>query len=540
MTPKLLMVGVLRKRWFRVGIILLLAVCGYAAWRLAHPVYRVRISRETTYLTSPLRPNGMVNYVAAINQKLQKGITEANNAGPLLIQAIGPRIFPDGVRERVMGQLGMPPLPEKGHYLGNWIAYLRANAPVEAPKTAKVTGRRFVPVHAPAPGAASWPAIPALERDDLEKAIERTWKKDEFPLLARFLQENEEPLQLIVPATRRPRLYLPLVSGPPSNAFIHVNLPNVFAFHQAGEYLAARAMAKLPLEDVDGAWADLLACHRLARLVGQAPDCAGWSVAVSLEKVACQADKSLLAKANLTGPRARQMLADLLTLGPLPGPAEAVNEFERYAVLDQVAILATEGLNRWVDIANATGGSSVETPAKPETSVDWNRALVSVNSIFDQYCQAYRTPTPAERRRALPSVTGEPLISRARLIKDPEGTIIGVLMPTFEGLALPHDVALTSRQLLKVGFALAAYKAEKGTYPERLATLTPTYLKEIPRDRFAEQPLIYRRQGKGYIAYSFGPNMKDDGGSNDRWGQSGLANEGRRSPLKDDIAVSVK
>ena len=75
---------------------------------------------------------------------------------------------------------------------------------------------------------------------------------------------------------------------------------------------------------------------------------------------------------------------------------------------------------------------------------------------------------------------------------------------------------------------MAAHKAEKGRYPEKLAALVPTYLKEIPEDHSADKPLIYRRHGKGCIVYSIGPNMKDDGGSKDD------------DQDKDDIAVSVE
>ena len=38
------------------------------------------------------------------------------------------------------------------------------------------------------------------------------------------------------------------------------------------------------------------------------------------------------------------------------------------------------------------------------------------------------------------------------------------------------------------------------------------YVKAIPKDLFTDKPLIYSRKGKGYILYSLGPNMKDDGG----------------------------
>ena len=66
---KLSMRAMFRKRWFWLATILTLAVCGYAVWRLTRPVYTLRISRETTYLTGPLRANGTVDYVAAMGEK---------------------------------------------------------------------------------------------------------------------------------------------------------------------------------------------------------------------------------------------------------------------------------------------------------------------------------------------------------------------------------------------------------------------------------------------------------------------------------------
>ena len=46
--------------------------------------------------------------------------------------------------------------------------------------------------------------------------------------------------------------------------------------------------------------------------------------------------------------------------------------------------------------------------------------------------------------------------------------------------------------------------------------LSPDYLKEIPLDLFIDKPLHYEREGKGYLLYSVGMNLKDDGGSDDR------------------------
>ena len=67
-------------------------------------------------------------------------------------------------------------------------------------------------------------------------------------------------------------------------------------------------------------------------------------------------------------------------------------------------------------------------------------------------------------------------------------------------------------RLTKVSLALAAYRAQTGVYPRALEVLVPAYLPAVPADLFTEKPLVYKPAGGGYLLYSLGPNMTDDGG----------------------------
>ena len=70
-----------------------------------------------------------------------------------------------------------------------------------------------------------------------------------------------------------------------------------------------------------------------------------------------------------------------------------------------------------------------------------------------------------------------------------------------------------------LAFALAAYRADRGTYPAKLAELVPKYVKTVPTDIFNnDADLHYSRQNKGYLLYSVGPNGQDNDGKgyNDR------------------------
>ena len=67
-------------------------------------------------------------------------------------------------------------------------------------------------------------------------------------------------------------------------------------------------------------------------------------------------------------------------------------------------------------------------------------------------------------------------------------------------------------RLLICDLAVALYRAEHGTLPERLEQLAPKYLREVPVDPFNGRPFTYRLEGEAFILYSFGADGNDDGG----------------------------
>jgi hypothetical protein len=64
----------------------------------------------------------------------------------------------------------------------------------------------------------------------------------------------------------------------------------------------------------------------------------------------------------------------------------------------------------------------------------------------------------------------------------------------------------------RTGLACRIFKNRTGEYPDDLHALVPGILSEVPIDPFTGKPLVYRREGKGFIVYSLGSNQKDDGG----------------------------
>jgi hypothetical protein len=82
------------------------------------------------------------------------------------------------------------------------------------------------------------------------------------------------------------------------------------------------------------------------------------------------------------------------------------------------------------------------------------------------------------------------------------------LETTFMKTALMESLALTARTAI----ACRIYKIHNKTYPDTLDALVPGLLSAVPTDPFTDKPLVYRREGEGFVVYSLGTNQKDDGG----------------------------
>ncbi len=562
-----------KKRGRRVLIVLgVLVVVGLILhWPTEN---RFTISRETTYVTGPLNPDGTINYVAALNGMMSKGVTPENNAAPLLIRAFGPALFPEWARQQQLELLGIEHLPRDGHYFVKLDDYLataaqqsRTALALQDPdvlddsvrdKQLELLGIEQLPQGRDsfaslddhlAPATPQSRAAAALEdmdwqkrQDMLDTLCKTPWSAADHPAIAAWLKANEKPLSLIIEASKRPRYYLPQVSessNPRTVEIFTVFLP----YLDLAEALSARAMLKLDGGDIDGATADLLAAHRLARLLAQPPLLLDKLIALAVDAQATEGTIALANSGRLAGDQARRMLLELDALGPMPDVIDAFDHGERLFMLDFVMQLYAG------DTVDGTVSGRLASQKYFGTAIDWDRMLRNFNRWYDRIVAAVREPDRRKRQEAVNGLISElrqmkpggpaaiiKLIlgrlggraSKAVMTDALSNIFIRLLTPVFSHLPDSRYRAVVRYDLARVTLALAAFKAEKDEYPAKLAALVPGYIKAVPRDVFSDKPVIYKRDGKGYLLYSVGVNMKDDGGVEDE-----ATDEG-------DITVRVK
>jgi hypothetical protein len=470
------------------------------------------IGKETTYVTGPIDKDGYIDYAAALNECLSKGVTPANNANVLIWKALGPR--PEGTKmsAEYFKWLGIDEPPAKGDYFIPLAKHLKE----------QIDG-------GPPAGGETVDA-------ELRRCMSHSWKAARYPNIADWLKANEKPLTVVLEATRRTHYFSPLVprrTEKGSGGLFSALLPAVQTCRDLASALTARAMLHLGEGRVDEAWRDLLACHRLGRLVARGSTLIESLVGIAIDTIAGKADLVFLERAGLDSQRIMACLGDLRKLPPMSPLADKVDLCDRLGFLDCIMLVDRTGIQALEPLGAGTSPKIPEPIARlVMKTIDWEPAMRNGNYWFDRMVKAMRTTDRATREKRLDAIERDLKALKAKsremvenplkllLAKDTGkalGETIGnvmicLLMPAVHKVHNAADRVEQNQHNLHLAFALAAYRHDHGRYPEKLKTLAPKYLATIPQDLFSGAALVYRPADKGYLLYSVGINGIDEQG----------------------------
>jgi hypothetical protein len=498
-------------RWIAGAFVLLLCIFFF---RLFGPNPSLIISKQTTYISEPLRPDGWPDYKRYVLEQRRKGVTTENNAAVLLIPALWPANVSRDQHERVISELGLDETPS-----GTDVLQSQRSDDIK---------KRILELLPPQNGPDSEPDSDAV----INEAWSHAWKSQQLPPLAEWIAANQKPLNMIVAASRRSRLYMPspsLLEGQEEPLFSML-LPGAQSLREAARGLALRAMQRAGENQLSDAWQDTLAIHRLAALQMQEPcSLVEQLVAMALSGIATQNTLAILSSDHLTKELAQKIQADLAALPAFNGVRTSLDGMERISSLDSITFSRLHGFDALSDSASAqkSGSSSLERAA-----VNGNIVLKRINYWCDRLVAIADTPRGVQRLRAGDQFESDIAAEAERVhspkeivwaffSRDERSELIGaiyasLLLPAVEAATTAEDRTNSTLELTKIAAALSFYRVEHGNYPDTLDQLVPTTLKSLPVDLFNLQPIIYKRNDKGgYLLYSVGPNGNDDRGSND-------------------------
>jgi hypothetical protein len=473
------------------------------------------ISKETTYVTGPLDKDGYIDYETALNERLREGVTPENNANVLLWKAFGP--YPGGVKAaaEVFAWMKVPVPPEKGDYFVNLDQFMKDHLKVDPSKESD----KFY--------------------EEIDKVTTRPWTVKEHPQIAAWIKLNEKPLALAHEASRRSHFFNPLIADRKNGKSQGLMTASVVGAQQCrgvATALTARAMLRVGEKRYDDAWQDLLACHRLGRLVGRGGTLIEGLVGVAIDGIASRADLAFLDAGKLDANQLKKRLADLQDLPPMALMADKMNLTELFTFLETVMILDREGVG-YLETLSTVQPDKEDPWGKLFTSVfladiQWDTALCNINQTYNRMSTAMRLKDRGLRERHMELIEMDIRELKATLVNMDEiaRTIVGakniaegkgkylgdmmicLLVPATRKVQYAADRTEQNQYNLHIAFALAAYKSDNGKYPRMLDALTPKYLTTVPQDLFSGKALIYRPSENGYLLYSVGVNGRDDDG----------------------------
>lgn len=467
------------------------------------------ISKETTYITEPLKENGFPDYAAALDQRLSQGVTPENNAFVAILKILGPAEIGEKVRPTLYRKLGIAPLPADGKYFVG-------SGDFEKSLTKEEDREAF--------------------RSQFDRVMQEPWSDADSPFVAKWLAANEKSLAELPGALDRPKYYAPLLLQDSNEALIAALLPYLSPVRDLSRAVVMRGMRHIQTGNPEKALADSMLIHRLARHSANGGFLIDYLVGVAIEGMAAKLDATIAHRGKLSAKQARAFAAELAKLPSLPLCAEKL-EAERFMFLDAVSLLVRTGPRGLQTLGAMTERESPTNAAIDQLfrqSIDWDVALKLGNEAYDKFIAGAQLKDWDARRKGasklfedyekqLQSDLHDPIDwlaaaldakVRARKAGRFMGhTMVMLLLPALEAVFGAEERELVKRDLVQISFALAAYRAEEGKYPAELASLVPKYLEKLPLDRSTGKDYRIRYADGGYVLYGLGGNLKDDGGN---------------------------
>jgi hypothetical protein len=506
------------------GGLVLACLAIWVVFQATWPAPAIVVSKETTWLTEPLADDGLPDYAGYLLARQKEGVTPETNGAIPFLQAMWPAGLAAEHRELVCREMGMEVPQEEGMV-----------EPKEDHELTDAVRAWLAEAHAPTEDEQGQPA--ATDSDGGDRDTSRVvdlvaattycrWRREEFPLLAEWIDRHAEHYQLLHEAAARPKFYAPepTLLADPQESLVSMEVPIVQSMQAAARCLAMRGYLHLGAGNVAAAWRD---CEAIYRLSGQLPSgiLVNELLAYALNFVAHGLSLAILDSPELTPEVARKVFDFHQQRVLRPEVVEAIDRGERLMLVTTVLELSTprgEGASL-SDLLGSEGLHAVES-----MSVDWNIVLRECNAFYDRLVAAMRTEDREERDRLIGQVEYEfnnlpevylpnpyaTYFSREARSRANAGLVLALFLPSVSGATRADGRYHALSQLTSVAAALALHRLEQGEYPQSLESLIPDHLKQPPVDGYGH-PLVYQRTESGYLLYSLGANEVDDEGSND-------------------------
>jgi len=281
--------------------------------------------------------------------------------------------------------------------------------------------------------------------------------------------------------------------------------PHLARMREAARFLALRAELATADGDADAALGDCATILRMAEHAKSEPTIIGQLVGYALQGFALTTLEHVLANAEPQAPACTRLSAQLEHTDQI-GPSVRAMQGER-VLFGRWAFDYLRHKGKDPGLAEVVGKQVLwlripaRTVGRPVLNVNELTYLRSLTGWTD----VMRLPFPEalQREKSLQQDMDALPAYRAVLAR--------MLTPAFARFTWSRNRTTAMIGAAEIALALRLYRVAHGTYPDSLSALENAGWR-LPNDPFTEQPYRYRRQGAGFLVYSVGPDLTDDGG----------------------------
>ena len=436
-----------------IAVVVAIAL-GAAALRSLRPrLEPIEIGQQTTYIITPTRADGWVDYAEAVDWMRRASLDAGGaNAAASLVRALGPSLLlPSADRDLLLKRIGID--------AGSTVALL---TPLRAYK-AQLASRHFAP-----PETSQW--FYARCRGGA----------DSFTRTSAWLGQLQAAFAELRAASQAAILYVPVSRDPgAARGFARVDVKRL---GEAADAMACWAAVKAIKGDLPASWSEAESLWKLGLILARSASDAEYASAATFWKAAAIATVDLAASPQTKPEALVEMQARIGAALAFP-PATETLMIHRLALLDAV------GTPRVV---------------KPRDGVPLGRSgttalLEAVNRHFDALEAALHAANPRER------MAGVARIDATAPAIDGLGRSVG------RDLLAVELRALSYQRLAQAALALAARQRSQGALPASLAELG-----EMAPDPASGEAFHYAAAGRQFRLYGSGEDGRDDGGAPDK------------------------
>ena len=323
--------------------------------------------------------------------------------------------------------------------------------------------------------------------------------------------------EITAAAHARTGAQLPFKVGETYPELVSMSMPHLSAIRDFSRFIALRTEAAIATGNTELARDGLLIQFRLAEACGSQPTLITHLFQITLVRQAINSIWNGLREHRWTLEDLQWIDGQLAQID-LTLAATRAFRGELAFYLGGIQWIKSLGLG---DLKDMTGKADPQDPIAmlmpfgliPKGWLDQN-AAVGATLLFETAI------LPLKNRTFSDSVTSQ--IEELQRSRTPYNLLAAIFLPAIDSVLVKSIHSQTTIELARGACALERHFLQLQTYPDTLDALVPNLLTSLPQDPMTQQPLLYQKEDNGFLLYSVGWNLQDDGGKLE------MQNEGRQ------------